>query len=306
MLRMIVGLLLLLAFPACAQDDAKAPAPMVTPQPQAGETIAVTLDVQPRTFTVPATLTVTWSTPALQETTCTASGASDWSGLKAPSGSQSVQGALGATVYSLSCQAGVPPVQVSWTHPTTNTNGTTYNNPKHTAVIKADTAAELANYAGVPVAHPKTTHTFTDLPAGTTHFATRAVSLTDQTSELSASVSTTLAALAGTAAPVTVTGSSEPTPPPTGVVSISTEGYAVKANELQLKYLLDGIVGTVQMGAPCDQARKMGETDYYAINRAKYVTWTTNRRPKTVVVQCAAPAASKSVESEAAPLEDGE
>ena len=72
---------------------------------------------------------------------------------------------------------------------------------------------------------------------------------------------------------------------PTGVVSLG-DGYAVKANEPMLDYVLDGMVGTVQLGAPCDELRRMGSTDYYAINRAKYVTWTTNRRPKTVVVQC--------------------
>jgi hypothetical protein len=47
----------------------------------------------------------------------------------------------------------------------------------------------------------------------------------------------------------------------------------------------------------------MGGTEYYAINRAKYVTWTTNRRPNTVVVQCAAPQGA-AVQSEPAPLDE--
>jgi hypothetical protein len=94
------------------------------------------------------------------------------------------------------------------------------------------------------------------------------------------------AASYGSATPVTVTGTGEEPPPPQGVVSLAVEVYAVRANETLLDYILDGQVGTVVIGIPCDQLRQMGSTEYYAVNRAKYVTWTSNRRPKTVVAKC--------------------
>ena len=262
------------------------------------QTIAVTLDVQPRTFTVPATLTVTWS--ALGAGNCTASGG--WNGNKAASGSEQVAGVVGSTTFELNCSGATTPVTVSWTNPTQNTDGTTYTNPKHTEVYRASSAAGLPNATAVVVPATATSYLFTNLPAGKSYFAVKAVSLLNAKSDLSVSVSRDVQASSGSATPVTVTGSTGP--PPTGVVSVSADGYAVKPSEPVLDYILNGIVGTVQLGAPCDALRQMGATDYYAINRAKYVTWTTNRRPSTVVVQCAAPPSGTTVTSEPAPVED--
>ena len=264
--------------------------------------VVVTLDVQPRTFTVPATLTVTWS--AAGATSCVAGGAPDWSSSVAANGTAQVAGQLGTTTYELRCSGPVAPVTVAWTNPTKNTDGTDYVDPKHIELYRASTATSLPD--AVAIVLPPTTerHTFTELLMGISYFATKAVNLAGQKSALSTSVSYDVQPQSGTAPPVTATGTLTP-PPPAGVVSIASEGYAVKPNENLLDYVTDGIVGTVQMGAPCDQLRQMGASDYYAINRAKYVTWTTNRRPKTVVVQCAAPQGRK-VENEPAPLEEGE
>ena len=287
---------LLLVGSACAQ----APAPTVgVPTQQA---ITATLDVQPRTYVTQAMLTVTWNSTGA--TSCVGGGGwGGWAGQKATSGTQQIGGGLGSATFTLTCTGSTKPVAVSWRNPTRNVDGSSYTDPKHVLVYASSTTAGLPAAVGAAVNHPGTSHVFTDLPIGVNHFATRAVNLAGQESELSAYASADVQPEAPVSAPpVTVTGSEAP---PAGVVSITTEGFAVKPNELVLDYVLDGIVGTVQMGAPCDQLRKMGDTDYYAINRAKYVTWTTNRRPKTVVVQCAA-AQGQALESEAAPLEDGE
>lgn len=287
----ILGLFLsLLACVAVAQ----APAPTVEVDTRA---IAVTLDVQPRSFTLPQTLTITWSAPA-PATSCVASG--QWSGTKAISGTEQVAGVVGESTFGLTCSGAVPPVTLEWQHPTQNTDGSNYTDPKHTEVYRASSAAGLPTATAIAVPYPQRQYIFTGLLTGAHHFATKAVNLAGAKSAMSASTSSDVQAPTGTATPVTVTGS---TAPPTGVVSISGDGYAVKPNENLLDYVLDGIVGTVQLGAPCDVLRQMGATNYYAINRAQYVTWTTSRRPKTVVVQCAAPQGA-TVESEAAPLEE--
>jgi hypothetical protein len=274
---------------------AQAPAPTVEPQPQA--VIAVTLDVQPRTFTVPATLTITW-TAGTGTTGCMASGG--WNGARPISGSEQVAGVAGSTSFYLSCDGPTPQMRVSWVNPTKNTDGSNYTDAKHIEVYRADSAQGLANATAVAVAHPATSYQFAGLPVGVSYFATKAVNQAGAKSALSSSVSANVEGASGTAPPVTVTGSTAP--PPTGMVSISQDGYAVKPNLAVIDYVLDGIVGRVQLGAPCDVARQMGGTDYYAINRQKYVTWTTNRRPSTVVVQCAAAAGGTAVESEPAPL----
>jgi hypothetical protein len=246
--------------------------------------IAVTLDVQPRTFTLPATLTVTWNAPGASG--CTATGG--WSGAKAPSGTETVAGVEGATTFNLSCTGAVPAVTVSWTNPTKNTDGSNYTNAKHTEVYRAATTGDLTTAVGVVVAHPQTSYPFTNLPVGVSYFATKAVNQAGVKSNLSATANANVQGSSGSAPPVTVTGSTEP-PPPTGVVAISTTAFAVKPNELQLRYLLDGIVGTVPLGVPCDETRQIEGTGYYAVNRKQYVTWTTGRRPSTVVVNCAPP-----------------
>ena len=288
-------------FFALALVTASLPAPAQTPAPTVEvdtRAITVTLDVQPRSFTPPATLTLTWDAPSAS--TCVAGGAPDWSGQKPASGTQPVAGQLGATTYELTCSGPVAPVTVAWTNPTKNTDGSDYADAKAIELYRAGTASGLPNAVAVVLPPTTVRYTFSTLPVGTSHFAVKAVNLADQKSALSGSTSTDVQAQSGAAAPVTVTGTAAP---PTGVVSVETTGYAVKPNPTLIDYVLDGAVGTVALGVPCDVARQMNVSGYYAVNRAKYVTWTGTRRPNTVVVQCAPPQ-GRTVESEAAPLEE--
>ena len=285
--------LLLIAGSACGQ----APAPTVEVDAQA---ITVTFDVQPAVYTVPATLTATWNAPGASS--CTASGAGDWSGIKAASGTQPITGLAGEMTLFLSCE-GVASVTLAWTNPTRNTDGSSYTDAKNLELYRANSLTGLDSASPLVLASTATTYQFTNPPTGLNYFGLKAVNAADAKSGMSAPASKDVQRPTA-ATQLTVRGSATE-PPPTGVVSVSSDGYAVKANELKLAYVLDGIVGTVQLGAPCDETRRMGSTDYYAINRAKYVTWTTNRRPKTVVVQCAAPQ-GKAVTGEPAPLEEGE
>ena len=272
---------------------------LLLPMSAVAQTIPVTLDVQPRTFTLPQTLTVTWNAPA-PAVNCTASGG--WSGAKGTSGTEQVAGALGTVAFNLTCAGATPTVTVTWVNPTKNIDGTNYTNPKHVEVYRSGVASDVGSVSGATVPHPQTSYVFSGLPPGTSHFGTKAVNTNNAKSALSNTTSKDVQAATGSAPPVSVTGTQ---PAPTGVVSVSKDGYAVKASIAVIDYVLDGIVGTVQLGAPCDSLRQMGGTDYYAINRAKYVTWTTNRRPGTVVVQCAAPP-SGTVKSEEAPLGEDE
>ena len=85
--------------------------------------IPVSLDVQPRTFTVPQTLTVTWSA-ASPATACVASGY--WSGNKPPSGTEQIAGAVGDSLIALTCSGPPVPLMLSWINPTKNIDGSDY------------------------------------------------------------------------------------------------------------------------------------------------------------------------------------
>lgn len=95
-------------------------------------TVAVHAQAAPITFTASVTnangtlnTTLTWSAPGA--TGCTASGDPNWTGAKAASGTQIMPpiSLSGSYVLKLDCSfPGVTTATISWTSPTTNTDGT--------------------------------------------------------------------------------------------------------------------------------------------------------------------------------------
>jgi hypothetical protein len=73
---------------------------------------------------------LTWSTsPAAAS--CTASGAPNWTGTKAASGTQTLPAITSSATYNLDCTwPGDSIVTFSWTNPTTNTDGSAYTDAK--------------------------------------------------------------------------------------------------------------------------------------------------------------------------------
>jgi hypothetical protein len=141
---------------------------------------------------------LTWSTtPAA--TSCTASGATDWTGAKAAAGTVVLAGVNTSRTYGIACQwPGVTKAAVTWTAPTTNTDGSAYTNPAGFRIQYGNTGgteAQLSTsaYLTDPAARSWTSP---DLTPGTWYFAVKAVNTLGLESAISniASKTTTAAA----------------------------------------------------------------------------------------------------------------
>lgn len=140
------------------------------------------------------TPTLTWSTtPAA--TSCTASGDSAWAGTKAGSGTQTLASFPNTTpkAYALVCNwPGTTQALLTWTPPTTNTDGTALTNLAGYRVNYGAAQNQLVQAA--QIANPAaTTHTIANLTAGTWYFGLKAYTTQGMESDLSNIVSRTLA-----------------------------------------------------------------------------------------------------------------
>lgn len=102
---------------------------LLTSQALAQNTI--TFSTSTTTGDASVTPVLTWSTsPAAQS--CTASGASNWAGAKAASGTQTLPAITSDATYNLACVwPGDSIATFSWVNPTQNSNGSAYTDPKN-------------------------------------------------------------------------------------------------------------------------------------------------------------------------------
>lgn len=159
MKRLLFSLLLLVALPAFSQ-------------PTFNFDVATSRGVE---SVVPV---LAWSTtPAA--TSCTATGPAAWAGTKAASGTQTLAAITADATFTLACTwPADTQMKFTWTPATTNTNGTSYTNPKDQIVkwrykgatempLEAETACTPPVFcATVPPA--ATTHTASGLTAAGT------------------------------------------------------------------------------------------------------------------------------------------
>lgn len=131
----------------------------------------------------PGPFTVEWEVP--NGTACQAAGA--WSGAKAASGTEQVSPAVGNRNITLSCTVPGPAptgwAKLTWTHPTSNTDGTPYTDPKGYQIL-----AERANPPTKVIAQPAATVTqyrVEGLGDGRWYFAVRSKNLADRVGPLS-------------------------------------------------------------------------------------------------------------------------
>lgn len=163
-------------------------------QPAAAQT--PTLDFSVATSTSDGrtvTPALTWSTtPAAQS--CTASGATDWTGTQAVSGTVTLNAISATRSYSLSCTwPGDTTATIRWTAPTTNTDGSAL--AKCTSqtevgsclrsfmVVKGTTAQNVGSDGRVVNDRNATSYAWTGLPAGTHWFSVIAINGNDMQSE---------------------------------------------------------------------------------------------------------------------------
>ncbi len=136
---------------------------------------------------------LTWSTtPAAAS--CSASGASDWTGSKAASGTATLAATNATRTYTLACQwPGVSLVALAWSAPSTNTDGTPVTNLAGFRIQYGSSASALDQsvYLQDPAAR---TWTSPALAPGNWYFGVRAVNALGLESALSNVASKTLTA----------------------------------------------------------------------------------------------------------------
>lgn len=206
----------------------------------------VTLTANPTSAISPASITLTWS--STEATACSASGG--WSGSKATSGSQVLTNVTLSATYTLTCTGAVEDAVLTWTPPTLNTDGTAIatTGPGSLAKYKvyhAATAAGVATATPIDVLAPATTYTLTGLPVGPRYFGLKASTVAGIDSDMTATVTKTMAASSATAsAPVTI--NTKPQPP---LLTVNTVAYeVVERNGL---FALGRYVGSVPLGTAC-------------------------------------------------------
>lgn len=204
--------------------------------------VTVTLTADPAQGDVSVTPTLTWSSTGAAS--CTASGG--WSGVKAPSGSETLPAINVTTTYNLSCSADGGEAVLTWTPPTKRTDGSDLTNLAQYGIFVGGDSANLSKVETIPAGG--TTYTLTGLAEGPTFFAMTALDANGVESVKSNSVSKTVVA-ASAAANTTVTIQSAPNPP----VLTAVEGTVVY--ELNLtgngEIRLGRAVGTMTESAVC-------------------------------------------------------
>lgn len=195
---------------------------------------------------------LTWSTSPVASS-CAAGGG--WSGTKFASGSETLASITSSKSYTLTCSWGGGSAKVSWTAPTTNTDGSSMTNLASFKVLFGTSSGSLTQTAVVSNAQAIST-TITPLGAGTWYFAVRAVNSSGTESANSAVVSKTITA-ATAAKTVNITITAATTPPPTG-----GSGNEVEPNDYISSAQVVGTSGTTLNGTMASSS----DQDYYKVS----------------------------------------
>lgn len=162
-LRVCLLPLLLLAMPSYGQN-----------------TVTFTAEVTSGVETVVPVLT--WDTTPLADA-CTASG--DWSGGKAPSGTETLPAISGSATYNIMCEWLDASATLTWTAPTQNTDGTPYTDPKGFKVYYDMTQGGPYENVNDIVDPNATSHVVFPLIPGTWFFVSTAYNQNDIESDMS-------------------------------------------------------------------------------------------------------------------------
>lgn len=229
--------------------------------------------------------TATWSTtPAA--TSCTASGG--WTGTLAGSGTMSLATVIRNTSYTITCAwAGtLGKATLTWTLPTTNTNGTVLTDLAGFHVFFGKAAGTLDQEAIVGGA-TATTVDIPELLPGTWFFAVASTNAKGLDGPLSTVVSKTIAGTPPATASKTVAVTVNPVPsPPTGITVIEKTAYYVRPDEHRWAFLRgDRYDGKVKLGAACDELRATVD-GYNVIARPSRAVTPTPPTGTVLVARC--------------------
>lgn len=170
----------------------------------------ITFTAQTTTGNGSVTPVLTWATsPAAAS--CTASG--DWTGTKAASGTQTLAAITKSATYNLTCTWADDRAVLSWTLPTTNSDGTGYTDAKAINVYASQDSNNLASATPIVLPPTATTTTLGPLtPAGIWYFGLRAVNQRDAVSLMTNVVSKVIGTASGSKS-VGITVNPVPNPP---------------------------------------------------------------------------------------------
>ena len=217
---------------------------------------------------------LTWSTNPVASS-CTASGG--WSGTKAASGSQTLSAINASTNYTLTCSWGTGSANVTWTPPTTNTDGSALTNLARFKVYYGTSSTSLTRSATVDDV-TKRSATISSLSPGTWYFAVRAINTAGSESSNSNVASKSVAG-ASAAKTVGITISA----PTGGYVTTSVNVWDVRKRPDGVWSRI-GVVGKIALGRPCSTSFKVG-ANHYLVSRS-YVTLTKTPASTNLVTYC--------------------
>jgi hypothetical protein len=219
---------------------------------------------------------LTWSTTPVASS-CTASGA--WSGTKFASGSETLASISSSKSYTLTCNWGGGSSTISWTKPTTNSDGSALTNLAGYKVLFGNSASALNQSKAVNDAAARST-TISALGAGTWYFAVRAVNSSGVESNNSSVVSKTISSVsAAKTVAITISGGTTTT---LKVVNPAVYEFIKNSDGTRS---LGRMVGSIALGKPCDSTFKV-YSSHYRVDRAD-VRLTTTPRSVSLVARCA-------------------
>lgn len=235
--------------------------------------------------TAPVSTVLTWDVVGVD--TCTASGS--WTGSKPVKGTQTISGLTAPAKYTLTCKAGASlpgTAELTWTAPTTNTDGSALSNLAGFRVQYGITSSALTSI--VQVANPAArAYTMTGLDAGQTWFFTMTAYRADgaessPTGQVSKAIAGTPGKSWTRSLDVAVTAAPTLPNPPTGFTV--TEKTAYRLDQQANKPVLVA-VGTVPIGTPCIEAERILEKN--RIDNAAVKLNSGRSRPNVALATCA-------------------
>lgn len=157
---------------------------------------------------------LTWST-APTAAGCVASGNPAWAGAKAPAGTETLPAITSSTTYNLSCSwPGDTTATLTWTRPTTNTDGTAYTDPRGFRIYYSQNPADLMTRTPVAIDNPNAAeHVMSSLAPGVWYFVVTAINQRDVQSDPSNQVTKTMTSAVEAVQSIGITVNPVPNPP---------------------------------------------------------------------------------------------
>lgn len=233
----------------------------------------------------PLSTTLTWNVPGA--TACTAGGAGSvpsWSGNVPTSGTRSLSGIAVDMTLTLSC-TGPGKATLTWTAPTTNTDGSALTNLAGFTLLYGVSPTALVSTVQVNSA-TATTHTIDTLAAGNWSFAVKARSSGGVESANSNVVSKAIAGFSY-AGSLAIDVTAVPSPP-TGLTVTEPTAFEIRPNSTGT--LTAARIGLVPVGTRCyADERKVSTTTYNGvpIELVDMVNWPVASNLREAWAKCA-------------------